>query len=269
MRGWLIYDGQGAARNRWFWGECIRVGAELGLAIELKVVDPSAWEIPVCELPDFALVRTIAPKLNERLEKLGVRVFNRYAVSRVANDKWESYLFAKGLGLPVMPTELVAEYRNGSPFGYPAVVKSRDGHGGAEVFLVRSKSEWNAFVYGNEVERFIVQPLCDEAGKDLRVYVLGGEVLAGVYRVSESDFRSNYSLGGSVQRIPAPMETVKAVQKIHQSLGLDFVGVDFIRHGGEWVFNELEDSVGCRMLYQTSNVDAVAEYIGYVAKTMK
>ena len=269
MRGWLIYDEQGAARNRWFIDECIRVGATHGLSIELKIVESSAWEIPTGELPDFALVRTIAPKLNEYLEGLGVRVFNRYAVSRVANDKWESYLFAKGLGLPVMPTELVAEYMNGSPFGYPAVVKSRDGHGGAEVFLARSESEWTELVSQLETERFIVQPLCDEVGKDLRVYVLGGEILAGVYRVSESDFRSNYSLGGSVQRIPAPMETVKMVQILHQSLGLDFVGADFIRHDGKWVFNELEDSVGCRMLYQTSNIDAVAEYIGYVAKMMR
>ncbi len=269
MRGWLIYDEAGAARNGWFIGECIRVAASRGLSLELKIFDPSAWEIPVQELPDFALVRTIAPALNGRLEALGVRVFNSYAVSRVANDKWESYRHAKALGLPVMPTALVAEHLDGSPFGYPAVVKSRDGHGGAEVFMIRSEREWQAFVSGKDVERFIVQPLCDEAGKDLRVYVLSGEILAGVYRVSDSDFRSNYSLGGSVQRIPAPVETAKMVKILHQSLGLDFVGVDFIRHGGEWVFNELEDSVGCRMLYQTSDVDAVGEYIAHVAKAMK
>ncbi len=294
MRGWLIYDRAGAERNAWFIEECIRVAKGLGLDLELRVVEPSKralgvdvdelsgcvlggalgvehgglseWGIPDTELPDFALVRTIAPWMNARLEGLGVRVFNRYSVARVANDKWESYRFAKGLGLPVMPTELVAGCVEGSPFGYPAVVKSRDGHGGAEVFLVENADEWRALVARVDVARFIVQPLCDEAGKDLRVYVLGGEVLAGVFRVSEKDFRSNYSLGGSVQRIPAPMETVEMVRKLHAELGLDFVGVDFIRHGGRWVFNEMEDSVGCRMLYQTSEIDAVREYVGYVAE---
>jgi glutathione synthase/RimK-type ligase-like ATP-grasp enzyme len=137
------------------------------------------------------------------------------------------------------------------------------------VFLAHSEREWAEFALRSDAERFIVQPLCDEAGKDLRVYVLGGEILAGVYRVSSSDFRSNYSLGGSVQRIPAPVEMVKMVGILHQGLGLDFVGVDFIRHGGKWVFNELEDSVGCRMLYQTSEIDAVCEYTKYVANVMK
>ena len=282
MRGWLIYDRFGAERNAWFIAECIRAAESLGLVLELKVVEPSEWEaelsglkvqpsewgVSVGQLPDFALVRTIAPALNARLEAFGVRVFNRYAVARTANDKWESYRFAQGLGLPVMRTELLSECLDGSPFGYPAVVKSRDGHGGAEVFLAKSADEWNALVARVDVGRFIVQPLCDEAGKDLRIYVLGGEVLAGVFRVSESDFRSNYSLGGSIQRIPAPIETVKMVKKLHAELGLDFVGVDFIRHGGKWVFNEMEDAVGCRMLYQTSEIDAVRAYIGYVARAM-
>ena len=268
MRGWLIYDRFGAERNAWFITECIRAAESLGLVLELKVVEPTLWEIPDSGLPDFALVRTIAPALNARLEAFGVRVFNRYAVARTANDKWESYRFAQGLGLPVMRTELLSECLDGSPFGYPAVVKSRDGHGGAEVFLARNADEWNALGARLDAGRFIVQPLCDESGKDLRVYVLGGEVLAGVFRVSESDFRSNYSLGGSVQRIPAPIETVQMVKKLHAELGLDFVGVDFIRHGGKWVFNEMEDAVGCRMLYQTSEIDAVREYIGYVARAM-
>ena len=158
---------------------------------------------------------------------------------------------------------------DGSPYGYPAVVKSRDGHGGAEVFLARSEREWTELVLRLDAERFIVQPLCDDVGKDLRIYMLGGEILAGVYRVSERDFRSNFSLGGSVECVPAPMEIEKMVSVLHTNLGLDFVGADFIRHGGKWVFNELEDSVGCRMLYQTSNIDAVAEYIGYVAKMMR
>ena len=29
----------------------------------------------------------------------------------------------------------------------------------------------------------------------------------------------------------------------------DYYAIDFVRHQGRWIFNELEDTVGARMLY--------------------
>jgi len=55
------------------------------------------------------------------------------------------------------------------------------------------------------------------------------------------------------------------VQILHANLHFDFVGVDFIRDGGAWILNEIEDSVGCRMLYKTSKIDVAKEYLRYVA----
>ena len=101
------------------------------------------------------------------------------------------------------------------------------------------------------------------------MYVLGGKILAGVLRVSTNDFRSNFSLGGSVERVPVPIEIQKTVELLCGKEPFDFVGIDFIRHQGEWVLNEIEDVVGCRMLYKTSDLDVAKLYIEYVAERLR
>ncbi len=263
--GWLIYDSKGVGRNRWFIDECLRLAAEAGLLLGLKIYDGTPFE----SFPDFALVRTISPALSADLQGAGTRLFNSCAVSCLANDKWQTYLSAVRMGMAVLPTQLSACCKDASPFGYPVVVKSRDGHGGAEVYKIDSQTEYQAFFKANVPEQYITQAFCSEPGKDLRVYVLGGRILAGVLRTSKVDFRSNFSLGGTVECIPVPHEIQKMVEFLQEKYAFDFVGIDFIRHDGQWVLNEIEDVVGSRMLYQATSLDVAKLYIEYVADAVK
>ena len=264
--GWLIYDEEGAERNEWFIAECLRAAKAEGLQLRLYIYDGSLPEKPY---PDFALVRVIAPKLSAHLAGAGTRLFNNFAVSAVANDKWLTYQAAAGMGIPVMPTEHAPLAMKNSPFGYPVVVKSRDGHGGAQVHKLSTKKEYVTFVHRQDPAGYIVQKFCSEAGTDMRVYLLGGQILAGVLRTSNTDFRSNFSLGGKVERVGVPEEIVSLVEALQEKFAFDFVGVDFIRDGGRWVLNEIEDVVGSRMLYKTTDLDVASLYIRHVAKSVK
>lgn len=38
--------------------------------------------------------------------------------------------------------------------------------------------------------------------------------------------------------------------KIASLLKFDYIGIDFVFNGGKIVFNEIEDSVGARMVYE-------------------
>lgn len=265
-KGWLIYDEAGAKRNEWFIAECLRKAEEQGLQVSLYLYDGS---LPVAPYPDFALVRTIAPRLSAHLAGAGTRIFNNFAVAAVANDKWLTYQAASGLGLPTMPTAYAAEVCKTSPYGYPVVAKSRAGHGGAEVFKIEDEKGYRAFFKTHSVEEYIVQKLCSEPGIDMRVYVLGGEILAAVLRQSETDFRSNFSLGGTVRLVDPPAEICEMVAALQTKFAFDFVGVDFIRDEGKWILNEIEDVVGSRMLYKTANIDVADLYLQHVAERIK
>ena len=94
--------------------------------------------------------------------------------------------------------------------------------------------------------------------------MLGGEVLAAAKRSSLSDFRSNFSLGGKAEIVHVPKEVKDVLGKVYSALGCDFVGVDFIRHDGKWILNEIEDVVGTRMLYSLTDIDAAKIYVEYV-----
>ena len=116
----------------------------------------------------------------------------------------------------------------------------------------------------------IVQAQNTTLGKDVRLYALGGEIVAGVLRTSERDFRSNFSLGGQVQPFEADEWQRAIVAKLHEKLRFDYVGVDFLPDGaGGWVLNEIEDAAGARMLYQTSSVDIAALFMRHVIRQMQ
>ena len=292
MRGWLVYSQDSYDGNRWFAERLSAMAAEEGIDLALKLVSGDR-RLPSGRLPDFAVMRAICPGLSAKLEAKGVRVFNNAETARVANDKWETFLLARELGIPVLDTRRFTLTECGS-VRFPCVVKSLDGHGGSEVFFVRDASELfsataamfvtdkggprscaASFVADKGGPRscaalcksaFIAQPLCDEPGIDMRVYMLGGEAIAAVRRTSKTDFRSNFKLGGKVASVDIPPDAAEMARRLYDRLKFDFAGVDFIRDGGRWIFNEIEDVVGTRMLYATTALDAAKLLMRHAAR---
>lgn len=282
-RGWLIYDEVGSKRNQWFAEHLLEGAGEFGLELELYVIkDAASWqqdlplavaegeEKPFCAaeseaplLPDFCIMRVIAPQLSAYLEQRGVRVFNNARTSRIANSKWLTYEKALEWELPVLQTVLWEQVKNGGtqPMNYPVVIKAVAGHGGSQVYLAQEEMQRDACIHrlhteGVRDEEIILQKLCDQPGMDMRIYALKGEIVAAVLRTSEEDFRSNYSLGGQIALAEPTAEQRRIVALLAEKLQFDFVGIDFIRHQGEWILNEIEDVVGTRMLYQLTELDA-------------
>ena len=116
-------------------------------------------------------------------------------------------------------------------------------------------------------KRFVYQKYyghCD----DLRLYVLNKKSVGAVIRHNAKDFRSNYSLGGDVQSYQPEKELVETATKVAKLLNADYIGVDFIKVNNIWLINEIEDPVGARMLYQTSDIDIIQLYLEYILKTI-
>ena len=115
----------------------------------------------------------------------------------------------------------------------------------------------------------IKQAVADTLGRDLRVYVLGKRILAGALRTSDTDFKSNFSLGGSATKVKVPRTCKRIIKKLYKSLRFDFIGVDFIFDKGKPILNEIEDPVGCRMLYSFGGLDPIKEYLKVIIKSIK
>ena len=223
------------------------------------------------EFPKFAIVRAILPSLNKQLELLGIPCLNNYQVSRICNDKAECYRYLSGKGIPMPDTLFVANkeisgFLENCPGG--TVLKAVDGHGGSQVCLYDGNAEEILHIMGRS--DMVAQEKVGNKNSDLRVYVIGGKVLASVLRESNEGFRANFSLGGSVSLYSLSDAEQGLVQKIIDLFEFDMVGIDFILDdNGNLVFNEIEDVVGARMLYQCSDIDIVREYLCYISKKIK
>ena len=280
VRGWLLYRREDIDRNRRFADWFVEAGPEFGFEISLRLVDELTLQLPACgmargagePLPAFALTRSRDGLVSTFLEGEGCRVFNTAAVTVAANDKMRSHLLAHRLGLPQVdmafvpndPAALAAQ-----PLGWPVVAKHPGGHGGGQVVLVHTAEElWSAAAsFGGE--RVLLQRLCAQPGVDLRVYVLGDRVLQAVCRTAAEGFRANLSLGGRAEAVATPPSVVRMVEEICRALPLDYAGIDFLPDGqGGWLFNEIEDAVGSRALYELGGFDVVRLYLAHVRDTL-
>lgn len=264
MRGVLIYDREGEERNRWFIERLLSLFKNRDIDLQLLILEET--DFSSLDRCNFAIVRTIRPELNRLLESKGIRVFNSYKTSEIANNKWKTYLYCKENHLDTMKTYLSDDLPE--EIAYPMVLKSLDGHGGKEVFMIQNNSDLQFQKERFKDRKFILQDCADELGKDLRIYVLGEEIIAGILRTSEKDFRSNFSLGGSVQKVKIPKELHDIIKKITSDLNSDYIGIDFIRNKGKYVLNEIEDVVGARMLYQCTTIDIAERFTDYIVSKL-
>ncbi len=252
MKGWIIYDKKDAEKNIAF---ISRLSAELAkYDIESKLVFLGSE--PTKETPSFAINRSRDHKVAERLEHKGVKVFNEAALTKLSNDKRKMWEFFEG---KVPQMKLVNDY--------PFVLKSLDGHGGGEVFMINSREEEDKAVLALGTKDYIKQEVCSDLGKDKRVYIVGNEVIATVLREAE-DFRSNYSLGGKATAADLTEKEKEIVDKITKIINIDYAGIDLIYHNGEPVFNEIEDPVGARMLYENTDIDIVEIFVKYIVDNL-
>ena len=198
---------------------------------------------------EFVINRTNDYKIAEFYENRGVRVFNPSALSKLANDTQKCYEFMSKNDIEIMPINYM---------GVPVVKKKIDGKGGNEVFMLEKAETFE--------KSYVYQKPCDTPGRDLRVWVIGKEIITSVLRHNDTDFRSNYCLGGKATLYTLSDDEKKLTKKIIALLKSDYIGIDFIFNNGRLIFNEIEDTVGARMVYDLTDIDIISKYCNYIKR---
>lgn len=286
MYGIIVYEEQDAIYNRSFIDYLIKEGKTQGITLELMLYEGFSYGIRENATfieyenrkmmrPDFVIYRCRKYLLSRQFETMGIKVFNSSKVCEICNDKSLTYQYMSTLGIPMVPGVFVENKQLEKILNdqqEDMVVKAVAGHGGSQVCLVKqgdvqSIEEAIRIMDGESV---VVQPLVKGRGQDLRVYVIGGRIIAAVLRSAVSGFKSNFSLGGSVELYELSEREKELVEKITAQLSLDYAGIDFIiGDNGQLIFNEIEDVVGARMLYQCSDIDIVPIYLAYLKHQVK
>lgn len=255
MYGIIIYNRENAVANKNYISWYIDKFKKRGIKLDLVFSD----DIDYDNLPDFAIVRVIAPDITQKLESLGVICFNNYKTSYITNDKELCYKYVNENGIDILDLYSINEIDR-----YPVVIKPKNSHGGDRVNIAYNFAELKALMPLYEGDNYVIQAAVNNLGKDLRVYVIGKKIMASMLRVSKTDFRSNFCLGGKAEVYNLSKNEIQQINKIIDLFDFDFVGIDFIFNDNKIIFNEIEDVVGSRMIYTYTDIDIVDLYVAHI-----
>lgn len=265
MRGALLYEREDAAQNARFIELCMEAAAARRMEVSLAYADalPAALSE---DLPDWALIRTRSAGQGAHWEAAGVRTFNKSALNALCNDKRSTYR-ALNQSVPMLPTVCLYPGDAPSPPPFlPCVVKPARGHGGEDVRLCRDEAAYHAALDACRMEA-VVQPFAD-AGRDMRLYVIGGKVICAMLRENDRDFRSNYKLGGHAKPVTPGRGELEIAEAVCARYAPDYIGIDIIYDKGRPVLNELEDPVGARMVYENTDLQPAELLFAHIEQTL-
>jgi len=99
----------------------------------------------------------------------------------------------------------------------------------------------------------------DTRPSDVRVYVVGGEIVGAMRRhAPEGDWRTNVALGGEVEGITNELgvRPRRIAKEATDVLGLDLAGVDLMAVDGDWFVLEVNATAGFKGLFSATGVSA-------------
>ncbi|WP_049893840.1 putative ATP-dependent zinc protease [Halogranum rubrum] len=153
-----------------------------------------------------------------------------------------------------------------SQFGDVGVYKTAIGTHGGGTWKVDLTEPVNPKV-GNR--QAFLQALIDRDGerhRDLRVYIVDGEIIGAMYRFApEGDWRTNVALGGDVLNATDEMDDEASETALYAAdvMGLDYAGVDLIEGNDGWFVLEVNPTAGFKGLYKATGKSPAP----YIAKS--
>lgn len=199
-------------------------------------------------LPDVVVMRGYNFPLSAKFESEGVKVVNGTRPMELCRDKIAT---AEVLATKGIPAPRTVVYREGYPeWGVlqcefsrkPVVMKLSYGSKGEEVFLLESEGDYCEAISRCKQSAPLLpgsRPLFQEfistsRGRDLRVWVIGDEVVGHTLRSNQNSFKSNFAQGGNALAVELPEAAAELAVRGAKALELDFAGVDILFGGGEF-----------------------------------
>jgi RimK family alpha-L-glutamate ligase len=257
-----------------------RLGTEPHLVRRLSVQTTEIFDV------DAVLARIIPAGSLEQMiyrvdalhwiEKRGVPVINSARAIERSVDKFYTTALLQEAGLPT-PETVVCEGANDAltvlqTMG-DAIVKplfGSMGHG-----MVRVADPDTAFRVVRALEQlhvvYYIQRTVDHGGRDVRVFVLGGQVLGAIERLApDGQWRTNVSLGGSARPIELPEAWKEMALRAAAAIGADYAGVDLLQSRDGTVFVlEVNGIPGWQGLKLATGIDVAGAIVDHLVERVR
>lgn len=286
MKGWLIHNGSlQTDKFRQIHTRYLNQAKKQGVQLTLKRNDEvmvllSQTHQPLTDLTiDFVLFLDKDVLLAKQLEACGLPVFNSSEAIELCDNKglMHHILATKGIRQPktiiaplifetgqTFPTKFLDQVAE--TLGFPLIIKKSFGSFGEGVYLVESMAELK---HHSETLKYTPhlyqQYIASSHGRDMRVHVVGENVIATMLRQSETDFRANVTNGGKMFVVDVPDTFKHLAIKATNALGLDFSGVDLLfDEANKPIVCEVNSNAHIENIYQATRIDVSEAILTYI-----
>ncbi len=256
------------------------------MGVNVRIIHPEQFDLLVTEeerdtvlvdgklepLPDFLLPRTTVIETGyfplaviRQLERLGVDVFNGSNCIETVADKLHTHQILAESGLPT-PTTMLAKFPVDidlveEHIGFPVVVKTLLGVNGSGVFLIENRGAFHDLMEligetSPNIQIIFQKFVANSKGRDLRVFIIEGEVIACMERrAREGGFKANFSQGGSVREFALDEAGKALALKTAEVLNIQVAGIDLLFTEDGFTICEANTFPGFKGLEQACDVN--------------
>ena len=254
-----------------------------GLTLKLTNVKyaPLSWRDKPATI---SLIRTIsmlrAAYSASIREAAGIKTINSLKAILIAGDKILTLgkLWEAGISFPESIIALNGEAAEKADklIKFPIIDKPPIGSWGRLVALVKDPQALKSIIEHRELyqsqalKTHLIQRYVGSGGKDLRILVLGDEVLGAVWRIAvRGDWRSNVARGGSTREAKLSDELKELALKVSSVIGGEFVAVDVFEEDGSYLVNEVNGVPEFKGFMEATKTNVPGKLVEYVRKTLR
>lgn len=216
------------------------------------------------------------------LEKAGYKLYNSIDSIIKCDDKMLTHicLADNEIKMPTTISSTLCYTDNGNrdylnlvvdKIGLPMIVKEVYGSLGKQVYFAKNYEELleieNKLIH---IPHIFQEFVSSSYGKDYRIIVIGGKVIAYMKRENPNSYLSNLAAGGKSSKTNLPAEYIKVAEKCAKILGLDYCGVDILEgKNGEPIVSEVNSNAFYEGIEKTTGVNVAGCYVDYLLKQNK
>ncbi len=156
--------------------------------------------------------------------------------------------------------------------GLPVVLKILQGTQGVGVMLVHTPISLGSVLdtlRTLDQDVIIQQFIAEGAGRDYRVLIVGGKIIASMMRTApQGEFRSNIHRGGEANLIHLPPSYAHAALKAAAAFKLDIAGVDIMESEHGPLVIEVNSSPGFEGIEKATHVNVAGAILDHICRKL-
>lgn len=244
--------------------------------IRQAVFDPETFPVDF----EIALERSVSTVKGTYatafLESLGVTVINSLKVTQICENKFLTSLFLKKADIPsvrfAMAFGLDTAIQAVESLGdFPVVVKSPLGSWGRLLAKINDRDSLEAILEHKQIlgtpphKAFYLQEYIQKPERDIRAFVIDGEVICAIYRES-SHWITNTARGAVVRNCPLSSELKDICCRASAAVGGGLLAIDVFETDKGLIINEINHTMEFRNSEEPTGVSIAGAIIDYCLK---